>query len=122
MSDLRNSAQASEESTLLVDVLATDVLATDVVALQDSTIVAVLDRASSDRLDPATAGTLLTDLIADEVRLATRGGVRDLEVRITAEDIRLLGRCSTFYCKQLAQHAAKHLTGGVRLYNEIEVW
>jgi hypothetical protein len=33
----------------------------------------------------------------------------------------LKGRCSTFYCKQLAQHAAMALPGGNRLVNCIEV-
>src|SRR5688572_30163806 len=64
----------------------------------------------------------LAQRIRHDVREQTFGGVRDLEVRITAQGVVLRGRCSSFYCKQLAQHAAMVLTGPRTLTNEIEVW
>jgi hypothetical protein len=64
----------------------------------------------------------LAQRIRHDVREQTFGGVRDLEVRITAQGVVLRGRCSSFYCKQLAQHAAMVLAGPRTLTNEIEVW
>jgi osmotically-inducible protein OsmY len=64
----------------------------------------------------------LAQRIRNDVREQTFGGVRDLEVRISAQGVVLRGRCSSFYCKQLAQHAAMGLAGPRRLVNEIEVW
>ena len=55
------------------------------------------------------------------VQQETNGGVRDLAVEMDDEGIVLTGRCSTFYCKQLAQHAAMAIPGGDRLVNRIEV-
>jgi BON domain-containing protein len=51
----------------------------------------------------------------------TGGGVRELTVEVELEVIRLRGRCVSFYCKQLAQHAAMRLSGDVAVVNEIEV-
>jgi hypothetical protein len=51
----------------------------------------------------------------------TGGGVRDLAVEVAVKAIRLRGRCASFYCKQLAQHAAMRLSGEVAVVNEIEV-
>jgi len=48
-------------------------------------------------------------------------GIRDLAVEINDEGILLRGHCDTFYCKQLAQHAAMAMPGGERLTNAIEV-
>ena len=56
------------------------------------------------------------------VRRKTGGGVQDLAVEMEAETIRLRGRCTSFYCKQVAQQAAMHfLAEGAQLQNEIEV-
>lgn len=70
--------------------------------------------------DPQTAR--LVQSIRHDVREQTFGGVRDLEVRISAAGVVLRGRCASFYCKQLAQHAAIRLAGPRPLVNEIEVW
>jgi hypothetical protein len=59
--------------------------------------------------------------IEKAVQQETNGGVRDLAVEMDGEGIVLTGRCSTFYCKQLAQHAAMAIPGGDRLVNRIEV-
>lgn len=54
------------------------------------------------------------------VRRRTAGGVRNLRVEVGRGGIVLEGRCDTFYCKQLAQHAAMNLSGNP-LSNEIKV-
>jgi len=55
------------------------------------------------------------------VQEETSGGVEDLCVEVNRDGILLTGRCETFYCKQLAQHAAMTMPGGRRLINRIEV-
>ena len=54
------------------------------------------------------------------LRLAP-GWIRDLKVEIRRGVISLDGRCGSFYCKQLAQHAAMELAEGQRVDNRIEV-
>ena len=56
------------------------------------------------------------------VRRGTSDKVRELKVEIRRDGIHLLGRCGTFYCKQLAQTAALTLSGKSQVYNRIEVW
>lgn len=51
----------------------------------------------------------------------TFGGIRDLHVEVTDDGVLLRGRCTTYYCKQLAQTAAMGLPGGDRLTNQINV-
>ena len=51
----------------------------------------------------------------------TRGGVRDLRVRVSREGVLLTGRCDTYYTKQKAQHAAMAVPGGGQLTNRIVV-
>lgn len=55
------------------------------------------------------------------VQRETRGQVRDLCVEVDRHGVRLKGHCLTYYCKQLAQHAAMRVPGGDRLTNAIEV-
>lgn len=55
------------------------------------------------------------------VQHETNGGVQDLAVEMDGDDVVLTGRCGSFYCKQLAQHAAMAIPGGDRLVNRIEV-
>lgn len=81
------------------------------------------ESASFDQ-DPTTPQVDLRALalrIKRTVRRETNGGVRDLNVRIDPAGIFLLGRCNSFYCKQLAQTAAMRLGGGASVINEIEV-
>jgi osmotically-inducible protein OsmY len=63
----------------------------------------------------------LAQRIKRTVRRETNGGVQDLNVRIDPAGILLQGRCSSFYCKQLAQTAAMRLSDGASVVNEIEV-
>jgi hypothetical protein len=55
------------------------------------------------------------------VQLETGRGVCDLSVEVHRNGILLKGRCTTYHCKQLAQHAAMGMPGGDRLTNLIEV-
>ena len=55
------------------------------------------------------------------VQRETGYGVQNLRVEVSREGVLLRGRCDTFYCKQLAQHAAMGCPGGTRLTNCIEV-
>lgn len=55
------------------------------------------------------------------VRRETRGGVSQLKVEIDSRGVHLLGRCRSFYCKQLAQQSAMRLAGDSPLDNQIEV-
>ena len=59
--------------------------------------------------------------IEQAVQQGTGRGVRDLSVEVNPEGVRLKGRCTTYYCKQLAQHAAMGVPGTDRLVNSIEV-
>jgi osmotically-inducible protein OsmY len=51
----------------------------------------------------------------------TGGRVRNLRVEVNEDGILLTGRCSTYYAKQQAQHAAMQVPGGGELTNRIEV-
>ncbi|MCR4413799.1 MAG: BON domain-containing protein [Thermoguttaceae bacterium] len=55
------------------------------------------------------------------VRIETGGGVRNLHVEVSRTRVLLDGRCTTFYTKQKAQHAAMVFSGGRELTNRIEV-
>ena len=55
------------------------------------------------------------------VQRETAHGVRNLAVEVSRRGVLLRGRCSSYYTKQLAQHAAMSLPGGDRLLNCIEV-
>jgi hypothetical protein len=56
------------------------------------------------------------------VRRKTNGGVQSLTVEMHAEIVLIRGRCTSFYCKQMAQQTAmKYLAEGAQLQNEIEV-
>ncbi len=64
----------------------------------------------------------LAALIERAVQSETGGGIDNLTVVIDHEGVLLKGRCDSYYCKQLAQHAAMNLfSGEERLVNGIEV-
>ncbi len=71
-----------------------------------------------DTLEEAEA---LAASIERAVQQETNHGVRNLTVVVDADGVLLQGRCETYYCKQLAQHAAMEVSGGERLVNGIEV-
>jgi len=55
------------------------------------------------------------------VQRETGRQIRNLTVEVNRDGVRLKGYCATYYCKQLAQHAAMAVPGGNRLTNSIEV-
>ena len=63
----------------------------------------------------------LATSIEQAVQRETGRGVDDLTVEVSPQGILLKGRCTTYYTKQLAQHAAMSVPGGDRLINSIEV-
>jgi hypothetical protein len=63
----------------------------------------------------------LATSIEQAVQRETGRGVNDLTVEVSPQGILLRGRCTTYYTKQLAQHAAMSMPGGERLTNSIEV-
>ena len=63
----------------------------------------------------------LATSIEQAVQRETGRGVADLTVEVSPQGILLRGRCTTYYTKQLAQHAAMSMPGGDRLINSIEV-
>ncbi len=64
---------------------------------------------------------LLVASIERAVQEETGRGVRDLCVELRKEGVLLRGHCSSYYTKQLAQHAAMTIPGGDAVTNEIEV-
>jgi len=83
-------------------------------------------------LVPQTIGAALPETLEEAEELAvsieravqheTGRGVRNLSVKVDREGVMLKGHCASYYCKQLAQHAAMGMTGGDRLTNSIEVF
>lgn len=59
--------------------------------------------------------------IEEAVSRETGGRVRNLRVEVDRQGVTLTGRCTTFYTKQRAQHAAMAFPGGHPLSNQIEV-
>jgi outer membrane biogenesis lipoprotein LolB len=66
---------------------------------------------------PPAQGTQL------EMKLTNRLGrqVRNLRIHVRDTGVVLYGQATTYYAKQLAQHAAMEITGLPVLANEIEV-
>lgn len=64
---------------------------------------------------------MLAASIERAVQTETGHGVDNLTVEVSPQGILLRGHCETYYCKQLAQHAAMGMRGGDRLLNHIEV-
>lgn len=60
--------------------------------------------------------------IERHIRRETNDKVRELRVLVHVSGVVLKGRCGTFYCKQLAQHAAMKIAGDEPLVNQIDVW
>ncbi len=60
-------------------------------------------------------------LIERLIRRRTGGRIHALRVTIASETVVLHGHCTTLYCRDLAQRAARGLTAGKALTNSIEV-
>lgn len=52
-------------------------------------------------------------------RTGTR--LRDLDIQLSPDGVRLNGLTTTFYVKQLAQHSIREMLPGVQLHNDIRV-
>lgn len=64
----------------------------------------------------------LADCIQKAVEQETHKGIADLQVHIRGGQIILAGRCTTYYLKQLAQHAAMRASGrNFVILNDIDV-
>ena len=64
---------------------------------------------------------ILAASIEKAVQQQTAGGVANLAVVIHGDRVWLHGSCASYYCKQLAQHAAMTVPAGLHLMNCIEV-
>ena len=74
--------------------------------------------------DKPRRGTRLVALeteIQQRIESRLEGRVRNLAVRIEGDVVILSGECSTFYSKQLAQHAAMGILEDQQLENSISV-
>ncbi len=69
----------------------------------------------------AAHGAGLAQLIRQRILARLGKRVRDLSVQVENGVIRLTGECSTYYSKQLAQHAALGLVEDEEIENRIEV-
>ncbi|QDT66829.1 BON domain-containing protein [Calycomorphotria hydatis] len=63
----------------------------------------------------------IRERIAETVRLRTGAEITNLHVELASDGIILTGQSRTYYCKQLATHAALDAAGNHPLWNEIEV-
>lgn len=90
--------------------------------MEDLTLQASMRQSFADVLpETLEEAEELATLIEQAVQRETGRGVDDLTVEISQQGILLRGRCTTYYTKQLAQHAAMSMPGGERLINSIEV-
>lgn len=69
----------------------------------------------------AGADTGLAQRIRQRILIRLGKRVRDLTVQVESGVIRLGGKCSTYYSKQLAQHAALGVVEDEVIENGIEV-
>ena len=81
----------------------------------------VSQEATSTVREPLAEALGLAASIEAAVQQETGWGVQDLCVEVNGGGVLLTGRCSSYYCKQLAQHAAMRQSGGDQLTNQIEV-
>ncbi|HOM18467.1 MAG TPA: BON domain-containing protein [Thermoguttaceae bacterium] len=86
----------------------------------------ILEGGTSETLSPPLPETSadlerLAASIQRAVQQETHGGIRNLQVTVTAKEILLFGCCTTYYLKQLAQHAAMSFAGRNEVINLIEV-
>lgn len=64
----------------------------------------------------------LAEEIEGLVQRRTGGQIRGLHVEVYQDRVVITGRASTYYAKQLAQHAAMDAAGHDCVSNEIEVY
>jgi hypothetical protein len=72
-------------------------------------------------LEPSSERLRLAKVIQQRIEARLPGRVRNLAVKIGADFVVLEGECSTYYTKQLAQHAALGVLEDEHLENAIVV-
>ncbi|MCC7475514.1 MAG: hypothetical protein IT425_08970 [Pirellulales bacterium] len=102
-------------------------------AKHDLVVVQLTDEVVSLKIADPTAGcevderrsgpspSELEGLIHQRIQTRLLGRVRNLRVRVETDSVLLEGECSTFYTKQLAQHAAMGVLEHEHLENAIVV-
>lgn len=70
---------------------------------------------------PESPDPELQSLILKRIETRLPGRIRNLDVSVASDRVILSGSCSTFYTKQLAQHAAMGVLDYEQLVNNIEV-
>lgn len=94
---------------------------TEVVLTPDGTFVSGISREAKTVEDRSGPGWQLAIAIHQRIETRLGGRVRNLSVRFNNNTIVLEGECSTYYTKQLAQHAALGILEDEQLENAIEV-
>lgn len=82
------------------------------------------NRSRSPWRSPPVAAAALTDFerhIYDRIASRLGSRVRNLGVSVAKGSIHLTGQCSTFYSKQLAQHAVLGIVEDEVIKNDIDV-
>ena len=74
-----------------------------------------------DRSETAAVPERLLGIITDSVNQRTSGAIRDLKVSIADGVVKLSGKTSRYYYKQLATSAVLDADFGLELENEISV-
>lgn len=80
-----------------------------------------IDAIAAEEFAEKQFDTDLANLILNRIESRLPGRIRHLTVYTTANAVVLAGQCSTFYTKQLAQHAAMGVLEYERLINNIDV-
>ena len=86
--------------------------------LRDPSPAPVADPLPANR---STAQPTLEDVIRERIEGRLHGRIRNLKVRAGTDFVVLEGQCSTYYTKQLAQHAAMGILEDEQLENAIVV-
>ena len=76
---------------------------------------------TANGLEPSSERLRLAKVIQQRIEARLPGRVRNLAVQIGADFVVLEGECSTYYTKQLAQHAALGVLEDEHLENAIVV-
>ncbi len=59
--------------------------------------------------------------LRSHVLARTGSRLRNLDIQLSADGVRLHGQTATFYVKQLAQHSVREMLPDVLLHNDITV-
>jgi hypothetical protein len=116
----RVAAQSPYTAASLLEKATHDISSTN----QDEVVLGAADRSAAHLVTIDHRGERLRQLATSiEQRIKSRlaGRIRQLLVRVNGDTIVIEGRCSTYYTKQLAQHAALGILEDELLENAIVV-